>query len=110
MATVDITLKSPNLSDSSSGKAGKPSTVAVNLYDKAHVLLTTKSAKYLNKINAEANYFMMCTFREPVLLRADYLEGDYFCSDLITISELHLKMQEQGIEHGFYGDVVTVEI
>ena len=100
MATVDIT----------NNKAGKPSTTAINLYDKAHVLLTAKSAKYLNKINAEANYFMMCTFREPVLLRADYVEGDYFISNLITISELHLKMQEQGIEHGFYGDTVQVEI
>ena len=99
MATVDV----------NSNKAGKPSTIPVNLYDKAHVLLTAKSAKYLNKINAEANYFMMCTFREPVLLRADYVEGDYFISNVITIAELHLKMQEQGIEHGFYGDVVQVE-
>ena len=99
MATVDVT----------SNKAGKPSTISVNLYDKAHVLLTAKSAKYLNKINAEANYFMMCTFREPVLLRADYTEGECFYSNLITISELHLKMQEQGIEHGFFGDTIHVE-
>ena len=99
MATIDITSKN----------TGKSSNVSINLYDKAHVLLTTKSAKYLNKINAEANYFMMCTFREPVLLRADYTEGECFYSNLITVSELHLKMQEQGIEHGFYGDTVQVE-
>ena len=83
--------------------------LTVNLYDKCSVVLTAKSAKYLNKINAESNYFLMCTFTDPVLLRADYTEGEYFCSDLITIAELHLKMQELGIEHSFLGDVLQVE-
>lgn len=82
----------------------------INLYDNANVNLTAKAAKYLNKINAETNYFLMCTFKDPVLLRADYVEGDYFSSNVLTIAELHLKMQEQGIEHGFYGDIVGVEV
>ena len=83
--------------------------LTVNLYDKCSVELTDKSANYINNINMNANYFMRNTFVDPVLLREDYTKGEYFCSNLITVAELHLKMQELGIHQGFFCDVVQVE-
>lgn len=75
--------------------------ISINLHDNCRVQLTEAGAKYMNALNKEANRFINGMFVKPVLLYHEYTAGEYFCSNLLFVTEIYLKTMELGLEEPF---------
>lgn len=72
------------------------------------VQLTKSGALYLNLINKDANDFLKEMFVNPALFRIDYKEHDYFCSNLLFVTEIYMKTRELGLDEPFISGTIEV--
>lgn len=82
--------------------------ISINLNDNCRVQLTEAGAKYMNALNKEANRFINEMFVKPVLLYHEYTTGEYFCSNLLFVTEIYLKTRELGFEEPFLSGTIEV--
>lgn len=82
--------------------------ISINLHDNCRVKLTEAGAKYMNNLNKEANKIINELFLRPKLLYHEYTAGEYFCSNLLFVTEIYLKTQELGLEEPFIGGTIQV--
>ena len=84
--------------------------IAINLHDNCRVQLTKAGAEYMNHLNKQSNKVISELFIQPKLLYHEYVAGEYFCSNLLFVTEIYLKTRELGLGEPFISSTIEVLI